>query len=170
MNKDEQLAFLKHQILSIHFLHSSGLDVSPLNDPNLIPDNSYEYSNDIYTQAQESLVAKGEILRYKTLNGIYNGAPCPYVWRISKEGIMAYQDEKYTKGFEKEASEILNRKTDKAQSWPKRNWWLVALLTLLIGWFADIGKQVFLQRLLPTTNQSKPTTPASTDTGQTRKK
>lgn len=70
---------------------------------------------------------------------------------------------KYVKKIErKERNEAIS-------NWPKRNWWAVALITLAIGAFVDIGKEVIFRKVKQDTNQSIPTTPTLVDTVQNHK-
>lgn len=51
---------------------------------------------------------------------------------------------------------LLKKEDDKKenrQSFPKRYWWLIAILTYIFGFFSDIGKEWIKQKYFPETNK-----------------
>jgi hypothetical protein len=49
-------------------------------------------------------------------------------------------------------------RAERIEKWPKRFWWLIAIITFIFGFIADIGKKWLTRKILPDTNQSAPST------------
>ena len=49
------------------------------------------------------------------------------------------------------------------KSWKDRYWWLIAIIGFIIGWFADIAKEVYLQKSKTEQIKSEQAIPKATD-------
>lgn len=52
------------------------------------------------------------------------------------------------------------------QDFPKNYWYLMLIVGVVIGWFSDIGKELLLLKEKSNSQELRPTTPTSVDTGQ----
>lgn len=52
----------------------------------------------------------------------------------------------------------------KPKPFQEKYWWLIAIITLILGFWIDIGKEAMKRELWPETSQLKQTPPASNDT------
>jgi hypothetical protein len=68
--------------------------------------------------------------------------------------------------FLKKGGYVGERKRKRLVEFPKNYWWIMLPIGLLIGWFADIGKEVLTRKLLQEKKTEQQAIPTFSDTSQ----
>ena len=98
-NKESEELIKKHYLLEAYSMLSEG-GKSLDDDPNLIEDNKLPSPKNEEAEEVDYFVNKGEMKRYKTKSGMYNGYPCTWIMQVTKKGFEAVMDKKYLKEAE----------------------------------------------------------------------
>lgn len=93
----------------------------------------------------------------------YNGR---YWITLNQKGIAA---KKAGGHFKYEKLEAKKLRSEAISNWPKKYWWLVASVTLLVGWFGDLGKEALKDKIMKSQKESAPTIPTSIDSARNHK-
>src|SRR6476620_10713230 len=124
--EDDKFLVRKHYTLVAYAEASKGTE--PINDPELIEDNTYPSSTNEHDRIIDSLVLNHEMNRYKTKNGMWKGFQCTWVLQVTSKGFKAIEDEKYLKEYDAQNDKNQERLLRRLQIKELKTKWIWAII------------------------------------------